>query len=79
MKKNQAVKITTNAFAKKGKLKYKVSVKFGKKTTVLQKYTTKKICTWKPKKAGTYKIIVQVKDGTKKVVKKTITVKVKKK
>ena len=45
----------------------------------LKKYSTKKTYTWKPTKKGTYKIIVYAKDGSGKTVKKSVTIKVKKK
>lgn len=78
IKLGKKIKITAAGTAAKGTLKFKFSAQNGKKTTVLKKYNTKKTYTWKPKKAGTYKIIIQAKDGSGKTVKKTLKVVVKK-
>lgn len=78
IKLGKKIKITAAGTASKGTLKFKFSAQNGKKTTVLKKYNTKKTYTWKPKKAGTYKIIIQAKDGSGKTVKKTLKVVVKK-
>ncbi len=82
IKLGQKVKITASGTASKGTLKFKITSKKkgDKKTVVLKKYSTKKTCTWKPKKKGTYTITVYAKDGSGKQVKKTLklTVKAKK-
>ena len=79
VKVKKKVKITVAGTAKTGTLKFKYVLKKGKTTKVLKKYSTKKTYTWKPTKAGKYKIIVYAKDGSGKSVKKSVTITVKKK
>ncbi|MGE7920683.1 hypothetical protein ACQKM9_17360 [Viridibacillus sp. NPDC093762] len=57
-------KITLSTKAKGSYLKYQYSVTNTKtnKRTVLRKYSSNKTATWKPTKAGTYKILVTVKN-----------------
>lgn len=76
VKLGKKVKISANGTASTGKLKFKFAAKKGTKTTVIKKFSTAKTCTWKPAKAGTYKIVVTAKDGSGKSVSKTVKIKV---
>ena len=75
VKKN--VKFTVSGTAKSGKLKVQFTVTKSGKVVATRKYATKKTFTWKPKTKGTYKLLIQAKDSSGKVVKKTVKVTVK--
>lgn len=77
VKANTSIKITAKAKSSVGSVKYRFEIKKGSSTTVLKNYSSKSSVVWKPKKKGTYKIVVYAKNKYKKVVKKTITFKVK--
>lgn len=76
VKLGKKIKISAKGTASTGKLKFKFAAKKGSKTTVIKKFSTAKTCTWKPAKAGTYKIVVTAKDGSGKSVSKTVKIKV---
>jgi hypothetical protein len=77
VKANTSIKITAKAKSSVGSVTYRFEITKGKSTTVLKNYSSKSSVVWKPKKKGTYKIVVYAKNKYKKVVKKTITFKVK--
>lgn len=77
VKANTSIKITAKAKSSVGSVKYRFEIKKGSSTTTLKNYSSKSSVVWKPKKKGTYKIIVYAKNKYNKVVKKTITFKVK--
>ena len=81
VKLGKKIKITAKGTASKGTLKFKFTVKKNgqKKVTTIKKNNKTKTKTWKPKKAGKYTITIYATDGSKKTVKKTIKVTVKKK
>ncbi|MGE7924689.1 hypothetical protein ACQKND_16120 [Viridibacillus arvi] len=75
-------KITLTTKAKGSYLKYQYSVTNTKtnKKTILRKYSSNKTATWKPSKAGTYKILVTVNNTMSgKLATKSMTYKVKSK
>lgn len=81
VKLGKKVKITAKASNINGKAKYQYVIKKGSKKIKTVKYSSKKAYTWtvsKKLKKGTYSVIVSVKDNSKKVVKKTVKIKVKK-
>ena len=77
VKANTSIKITAKAKSSVGSVKYRFEIKKGSSTTTLKNYSSKSSVVWKPKKKGTYKIIVYAKNKYNKVVKKTIKFKVK--
>jgi len=80
VKLGKKVKITAKASNINGKAKYQYVIKKGSKKIKTVKYSSKKAYTWtvsKKLKKGTYSVIVSVKDNSKKVVKKTVKIKVK--
>ena len=78
IKLGKKLNISVTGTAKKGTIKYKFTAKKGSKVKTLRKYSAKKTLSWKPTKVGTYKITVYATDSSKKVVKKSFNVKVKK-
>ena len=81
VKLGKKIKITAKGTASKGTLKFKFTVKKNgqKKVTTIKKNNKTKTKTWKPKKVGKYTITIYATDGSKKTVKKTVKVTVKKK
>ena len=75
--KRLAYKIDAKATGGKSGYKYKFTAKFKGKTTVLQKYSSKKTLKCKFKKKGKYVITLYVKDASGKVVKKSKSINVK--
>lgn len=67
------VVFTANAVGGEGTLQYRFSQKYGTATTVVQDYSTSNSVTLKPDRAGTYTIIVDVKDGADGSASKSVT------
>jgi len=71
------IKFTAKASSVTGTAKYRFIIKKGSKKIATAKYSKKKTYTWKAKKSlkvGTYKCMISVKDGSGKVVTKTVNV-----
>ena len=71
------MKVKTTVKNSKGTVKYKYVVKLNGKTKYVKNYSTSKSVSFKTSETGKYKITVYVKDSSKKVVKKTVSYKVK--
>lgn len=71
------LKFKTTVKDSKGTVKYKYVVKLNGKTKYVRNYSTSKSASFKTVEKGKYKVIVYVKDSSKKEVKKTISYKVK--